>query len=369
MAGMNHGDAARGLRVGLTLALAGLAALLAVRARVPVPWMIGPLLATAAARMAGWPAASSIALRNGGQWVIGAALGLYFTPQVTALVLGLWWAVALAVLFALGLGALFGGWMQRALGAAGAGLTPAQRRATAWFASSVGGASEMTLLAERAGARADLVAAAHSVRMTVVVLVLPFAMQWARQHWQLPVLDATPPGRAAAEWPGLLWLGLATGAGAWLMGRTRRANPWFIGPLLVTMALTMADVHASAVPKVLTNAAQLVIGVSLGVRFSRPFLRTAPRWLLAAAVGTLGMIALCAGFAGLLAWLTGLHPVTLMLATAPGGIAEMAITAQVLQLGVAVVTAFQVCRLVAVLLLAEPLFGWLERRRWRRAAS
>jgi membrane AbrB-like protein len=194
-------------------------------------------------------------------------------------------------------------------------------------------------------------------------------MQWARQHWQLPVLDATPPGRAAAEWPGLLWLGLATGAGAWLMSRTRRANPWFIGPLLVTMALTMADVHASAVPKVLTNAAQLVIGVSLGVRFSRPFLRTAPRWLLAAAVGTLGMIALCAGFAGLLAGLTGLHPVTLMLATAPGGIAEMAITAQVLQLGVAVVTAFQVCRLVAVLLLAEPLFGWLERRRWRRAAS
>ena len=85
------------------------------------------------------------------------------------------------------------------------------------------------------------------------------------------------------------------------------------------------------------------------------------------------MAALGAGCAlGLLlvlAGLTGLHPVTLMLATAPGGIAEMAITAQVLQLGVAVVTAFQVCRLVAVLLLAEPLFGWLERRRWRRAAS
>ena len=47
----------------------------------------------------------------------------------------------------------------------------------------------------------------------------------------------------------------------------------------------------------------------------------------------------------------------------------MAITAQVLQLGVAVVTAFQVCRMVAVLLLAEPLFGWMERRRPRGAAA
>ena len=40
----------------------------------------------------------------------------------------------------------------------------------------------------------------------------------------------------------------------------------------------------------------------------------------------------------------------------------MAITAKVLQLGVPVVTAFQVCRLVAVLLLVAPLYRGLERR-------
>jgi hypothetical protein len=52
----------------------------------------------------------------------------------------------------------------------------------------------------------------------------------------------------------------------------------------------------------------------------------------------------------------------LVLGTAPGGITEMAITAKVLQLGVPVVTAFQVCRLVAVLLIVGPLFAWLARR-------
>jgi hypothetical protein len=52
----------------------------------------------------------------------------------------------------------------------------------------------------------------------------------------------------------------------------------------------------------------------------------------------------------------------LVLGTAPGGITEMAITAKVLQLGVPVVTAFQVCRLVAVLLIVGPLFAWLTRR-------
>jgi uncharacterized membrane protein AbrB (regulator of aidB expression) len=37
----------------------------------------------------------------------------------------------------------------------------------------------------------------------------------------------------------------------------------------------------------------------------------------------------------------------------------MSITAKVLQLGVPVVTAFQVCRLVAVLVLTGPLYAWL----------
>jgi len=99
----------------------------------------------------------------------------------------------------------------------------------------------------------------------------------------------------------------------------------------------------------------------LGVRFSRAFLHAAPRWLASVALGTLGMIVLCSGFAWLLAKATGLPWATLILGTSPGGIAEMAITAKVLQLGVPVVTAFQVCRLVAVLILVAPLYRWLYR--------
>jgi uncharacterized membrane protein AbrB (regulator of aidB expression) len=89
--------------------------------------------------------------------------------------------------------------------------------------------------------------------------------------------------------------------------------------------------------------------------------RTAPRWLGRVALGTFVMIVVCAAFAALLSFSTDLAVPTLILGTSPGGIAEMAITAKVLQLGVPVVTAFQVCRLVAVLVLVEPLYRWLER--------
>ena len=148
-----------------------------------------------------------------------------------------------------------------------------------------------------------------------------------------------------------------------LMTWLKRTNPWFMGALLASMVLTLSGVNWSAVPTGLSNAAQLVIGVSLGVRFRREFVHTAPRWLASAATGTVAMMALSLGFGLLLASATGLHPATLILGTSPGGIAEMAITAKVLQLGVPVVTAFQVCRLVAVLILVGPIFQWLDRRK------
>ena len=131
---------------------------------------------------------------------------------------------------------------------------------------------------------------------------------------------------------GLALMALLTGAGALVMDRLGRANPWFMGAMLVSMALTMAGISLSAVPAAMVNAAQLVIGVSLGVRFRADFLRTAPRWLVSVAAGTLVLMGACTLFAGLLAWATGLPWVTLLLGTSPGGITEMAITAKVLQL-------------------------------------
>lgn len=345
------------LRIVATLLVALTAALLCLWMRTPLPWMIGPLLATSLASILGMPTRSSPVLRNAAQWVIGAALGLYFTPQVTALVGSLWWAIVGAVAWALGLGWAFGRWLHLRHGHR-IGGDPKGRWATTYFSGAIGGASEMTLLAEREQGRSDLVAAAHTVRLVIVTLVIPFVFLYSGLHG----IDSTLPGARQVQPLGLALLAGATAAGGWAMALTGRANPWFMGSLLVSMGLTMAAVDLSALPNGTTNAAQLLIGVSLGVRFQREFLQAAPRWLLDVALGTLGMVLLCAGFAFLLSWGTRLHPATLVLGTSPGGIAEMAITAKVLQLGVPVVTAFQVCRLVAVLVLVEPLYRWVGPR-------
>ena len=347
------------LRTAATLGLAWCAAQLCLYWHTPLPWMLGPLLATALISMTGAPTASWNWLRNGGQWVMGAALGLYFTPQVTAMVASMWWAIVLAIGWALLLGWGFAWGLYRLHAARMPQLDTHQLRATTFFAGAIGGASEMTLLAEREQARTDLVAASHSLRLLLVTVSIPFALQWLGVQ---PITELVTVASKQVQPAGLLGLALATLAGVGVMLRMGRPNPWFLGALAVSVGLTMAHVQWSAIPTTWVNAAQLFIGVSLGVRFQRSFLRTAPAWLVSVAAGTVALMLVCAGFAWLLHAATGLPWVTLVLGTSPGGIAEMAITAKVLQLGVPVVTAFQVCRLIAVLLLVEPLFRVLYGR-------
>ena len=349
-------------RIVLTLLLAVAAAMLCAAFHTPVPWMVGPLLSTALLALTGGPVASATPLRNAGQWVIGGALGLYFTPQVLDMLLGLWLVISLGILWALVIGFVAGVCLYRLHAGPGLMHIPGVTRLTTHFASPIGGASEMTILGERFGAQTDLIAAAHSLRVLMVTLIVPFGMQWSGMHG----LDMSLPGPRVVAWPGLaLWL-LLTGAGCWLLLRLRGTNPWFLGALGVSMLLTANGVNLSALPQPMTNAAQLVLAIGLGVRFTPGFIRMAPRWMASVAFTTVVMILLCAGFAWLLSWVSGLPWATLMLGVAPGGVAEMAITAKVLQLGVPLVTAFHVTRVAAVLLLTEPMYrGWL----WLRSAK
>jgi len=73
------------------------------------------------------------------------------------------------------------------------------------------------------------------------------------------------------------------------------------------------------------------------------------------------MLALGAGFGLAVAASAGVHPGTMVLATSPGGIAEMALTARALHLGVPIVTAFHVTRMLVVVTTIGPLYRWSAR--------
>jgi membrane AbrB-like protein len=336
------------------LALAFIAARACIALDTPLPWMIGPLFSTAIACMLGAHLAAPVQAREAGQWAIGTALGLYFSaPVLAALVRNLPW-IALAVAFALCLGIAASMLLRRLSGC---------DEPTAFFAMAVGGASEMAVQGERHGALVERVAAAHSLRMLMVVGIIPFAVRWWTSHGWGAGADPFTPLAGAVQPAGLLVLMLVTGAAAVLLKRWGVPNAWVIGPLLVALALTAAGVRLSSLPEWMVRTGQLLIGISLGTRFTPRFVHTAPRYLASVAACTVLTMS-CAGlFAFCVASVTGLHPGTMLLATSPGGIAEMSLTARVLRLGVPVVTAFHVSRMAVVVMTIGPLYRFWTRLR------
>jgi membrane AbrB-like protein len=311
--------------------------------KLPLPWMIGPLAAMAAFNFSGAALRAPRGAREAGQIVIGTALGLYFTPAVGREVLSYWGLLIAAGVFSILLGAV-GGWVLSRAGAVD--------RTTAFFSSVAGGAAEMTILGERYGARPDRVALAQSVRILAVVIVVPFALTYSGVHGT----DIHLPAPLAVDWTKLgLLLGVAAVIGL-VLNALGMPNAFMFGPLAAVIALTVGEVHFSSVPPMLSNAAQVALGCALGSRFERRSLASAPRFMVAVLASVAVAMAVAAGFAALLARASGLSFPTLVLATAPGGIAEMCITAKVLQLGVPLVTAAHVTRVVVLITTTGPTF-------------
>jgi uncharacterized protein len=317
--------------------------------RTPLPWMIGPLVGMAIFQFSGCNFKTPPLGRQMGQFLIAVALGLYFTPSVAREVAANW-AVLLAAAFA----AILIGYV------AGLFLSATAKvdRATAYFASVPGGAMEMAHLGERFNASVERVAVAHSLRILFVVCTIPVALTL----FGVRGTDEYRPVQIAFDWGMLLMLFamvfICGAAFQWI----RFPNAWMMGPLLGTIAITASGLQLSSMPTWLTNVGQVLLGCSLGARFSQSFLKEAPRFLMWL-IPSIYIIMAIAALVGLgLAYAAGISAQTMILATAPGGIAEMSITAKVLRLGVALVTAAHVTRVIIIVTFTLPVFKLLQRR-------
>ena len=332
---------------GLAVSLAGGA--LCAWLRTPLPWMIGPLLAMAIFQFSGSRLEALPYAREGGQLVIGVALGLYFTPPVVREISTYGFYFVALGLAAIGVGALSARVLARLSGV---------DRATAYFSSMPGGAAEMAIMGEAHGAKVDRVALAHSLRMLIVVLAIPVAMTLSGFSG---VDDYQPVAQTFDAAGFVTLLAIATAAG--LLARALKLrNPFMLGPLAAAIGLTIGGVTLSSVPTEVSNAAQLVLACALGTQFQQRFLREAPRFVGALLVSIAVLIVLCAGVGALIAWSSGAYLGSSLLAAAPGGIVEMAITAKVLKIGVPFVTAAHVMRYVIVVTLCAPFYRWFGRK-------
>lgn len=336
---------------GYSLLCATLGALIAQWLHLPIPFLLGSLLATAALGLNGFSVKTFSFARQAGLTIIGASLGLYFTPVMWQIIAQNGIYLFLNMIFAMVLSFI--------------GFLMVEKWAkvdfaTAWFASAVGGASEMANLAAKHQARVDQVVAAHSLRVLLVVTIVPFFYHMMGYQG----LDNSALGlNQTVDYFKLSILLMWAVALGFVFHQKNWSNPWTFGPLCATAILAGLDWHLSAIPSEISQLGQLLIGWSLGSKFGRDFFQRAPRLLAVIAFNTVLGLLLTAGVSILISQISGMALPTVGLGFAIGGVAEMTITAKVLQLGVPLVTAFHVSRMIAILASTGYCFQWYAKHR------
>jgi uncharacterized protein len=342
---MAHFDASRFSRIVLIYAGAVAAGFLTSWLRIPLPWMIGPMVFAALAAALGRSVEVPKFTRPVGQVVVAGAVGLSFTPAaVSALAQQIVPMLAVALLTILA-GFLVAGVLMR--------LTRIDV-ISASLASIPGGPVEMAALATKYGVAPGPVAFAQTLRIALLVLIIPPA---------IVALDGGSPDVAAVladggidhSRAGLL-LGIAA-AGGVVFRLLRLSSPFFLGALGFSAAAAAVTLPVSMPPYWIIASAQVLLGVWLGCMFDRDMLMKSRSFIPAAFLSTILLIVLCVAMALGISRLTGIEWQTMVPATAPGSVTEMALTAKILQQGVAIVTAFHVVRIFIIIPAAPLIFA------------
>jgi uncharacterized protein len=230
---------------------------------------------------------------------------------------------------------------------------------TGAFALVAGGASGIVALARDLGADDRVVTIVQYLRVLLVLLAMPV----------VTTLLFHPPSGAGTLatghtrlLPDLVFVAASVALGLLSQRVVHAPATALLGPMLVAVAISASGAlgHVS-VPVALENLGYALVGVRVGLRFTRASLRSIARLLPLATLLIVLVIVACGGLGVVLARVTGVDELTAYLATTPGGLFAVLATAADSGSDVTYVLAVQVIRVFAMLLFA-PLLGRIHRR-------
>ncbi len=330
-----------GLPLALVLGAAG--GWLFVRLDFPLPWLIGAVFLTMVGAFAGLPLAVPMPLRNGMVLVLGLLVGSGFTPALLQQVHRWTVSIAMVLLYAVCATLLVFAFLW---------LVGRMRRLDAFFSGLPGGLAAVVFVGEEVGADLRTLSLIHSTRIVLVCFAVPL--------WYRLVEGITGAGAARSALGGFTLWDLAvfavSGAAGYLLARPLRIPaPYLLGPMLLSAAAHLAGLTDARPPGLAVNAAQVVVGASIGCRF------VGVRWQRIVAISGQGLVstglllALSLVFAAAASRASGIPFQALLLAFAPGGLPEMTLVALALDIDVALVVSHHLAR-VLFINIGVPLF-------------
>lgn len=336
-----------------TLLVTGCGGFVFMLLHVPLSWMLGPLTAVLlwqgmAKRKLEWP----VGFRNAGLLLLGYNMGLSFTSESARQIVQQLPSMLTATVLTVGFSMAVAYGLSRRTGIS---------LPSSMIGNIPGGLSQMVVLSEEIeGADRTIVAFMQTIRLLSVIFIVPFLAVHGLADAPAAGGGVLPQAPAPAAAP--VWLIAAAGAAvlaaALLSVRLKLPTPWFLGPIIASALFTAAGSAPPHLPQLLVLAAQWSLGIYLGLGIKTSALGGWRRLLPYSLGSGLAIVAfsLAISYA-----FSKLHPIsvfTAFLATSPGGMTEMGVTASVVHADVSLVVAYQMFRILFILFIVPYVLRW-----------
>ncbi|MDP2698430.1 AbrB family transcriptional regulator [Thalassospira sp.] len=323
---------------------------------MPLAWMMGPMLATFIASLLRVKMGIPMRVRSVILGVIGIFLGASFTPE-TLDQASRWPLSMIAVLIYVPVITLIVTWFYTKI----AKLDPA----TALFSATPGGLTPMVVLGAAAGGNEQEIALTQGLRVLLLVMSAPLIALLvtgvvATGHGDDAALSMDLTGGAIT-----VALALVT---VWLFRRIGVPAAEMTGAMMASMVLHVSGLVEGNLPGWLLAGSLWILGSAIGSRFAGIKLAFLIRLGGYAVLATAVVLA----FTGLVSWgvsqALDLDFIAVLLAFAPGGVAEMSLIALALNVEPSFVAFHHIIRIFEIVLLAPIMAKWMQKRQMRNGA-
>ncbi|MBK5446834.1 AbrB family transcriptional regulator [Peribacillus sp. TH24] len=320
--------------------------------RLPIPWLLGPmaaLLITSRFKNVKliWP----VSIRNTGLIIVGYSIGISFTKSsFSDMISHLPSMLILTILIVLV--CVCSAFVMSKL----TGID----YPTSLTSSIPGGLSQIVVFAEEMkGIDITTVTFFHVTRVIMVVFLVPFLISsplFASEstNGSSRIMDNVIP-----QWSELFPLIFLFALICFLAARIGKIiklpAPYFLGPVIVTAAISLFGLQGPPLPPSLLDISQFMVAGYIGLLLKPEQLENKKKTILLALMN--GLILICATmfFSFLLTQYYDLSSITGFLSLAPGGMDQMGIIAHEVNADVSTVTSYQLFRLAFIYIAVPPL--------------
>lgn len=329
---------------------------------VPLPWTLGPIAAISLYSLKTgeriyWP----ITIRNTALIVLGYAMGRPFTVETGYKILEHLPLMLIATVITVFVGLIVGYITHKKTGIS---------LETCLLGCVPGGLSQMVVLAEEMeNTDQTAVTIMQTVRMLSVVFSVPFLTMHVLHDGDPMAVAANSQLLAANNHDILIYVCVAI-TGAFLAKFLRLPTAFLLGPILLTGAFILATgIPAPTVPSYLISMAQICVGTYIGSSINLAKIKKYHGLMPCLFGGVVGVlfVSLLTGY--MVVQLTSVSFVTAFLSTAPGGLAEMGITALIVGADISTMTAYQLVRLLFIMLVFPIIVKLIIRVQNRRLST